>query len=218
MTTTFSRRVLIFSGGQLDPSTLSYIQEGDFIIGADRGAAFLAEHHIPIHIAVGDFDSVTEQMKEKIEQACERFVACDPVFKDLTDTEMAFQLALERNPKQMLVFGVLGTRFDHSLANVHLLINTLNAGVDCRLIDPHNIIRMMNADKPLRVEQTDYTYASLLPVSPEVTGITLEGFLYPLDNATLRLGQSLAVSNELKAPIGTITISDGILLVMQSKD
>lgn len=63
-----------------------------------------------------------------------------------------------------------------------------------------------------------YTYTSLLPMTSEVTGIQLEGFMYPLHNATLKMGQSRAVSNKLMASKGTISIKSGLLLVIQSKD
>jgi thiamine pyrophosphokinase len=52
----------------------------------------------------------------------------------------------------------------------------------------------------------------------EVTGITLRGFQYPLTDATLTIGQSLGISNVLLEPEGTITIKEGLLLVIQSSD
>jgi len=59
---------------------------------------------------------------------------------------------------------------------------------------------------------------SLLPLTPVVTGITLEGFRYPLTNARLEIGQSLGISNVLEASEGAVTVGDGMLLVMFSRD
>jgi len=58
----------------------------------------------------------------------------------------------------------------------------------------------------------------LLPLTHEVTGICLEGFMYPLDHATIRMGQSLGISNKLLDKSGTVTIDSGLLLIIQSKD
>ncbi len=211
-------RIIIFSGGELTTSALTDIEPEDFIIGVDRGAAFLMEHQIHMHIAVGDFDSVTKETKEQIASISDRFIDCDPIYKDLTDTEMALELALEHNPSSIVIHGALGTRIDHSLSNIHLLRRTLEAGTQCTLVDPHNEITIMDASRPYHVKRTSFTYVSLLPLSLQVTGVSLEGFRYPLHQATLTIGKSLSVSNELTADVGTITITDGLLLIMSTKD
>jgi thiamine pyrophosphokinase len=63
-------------------------------------------------------------------------------------------------------------------------------------------------------------YISLLPLTGEVTGVTLEGFYYPLENAALRVGFPRAISNELADGAGQarITLAQGILIVIESKD
>jgi thiamine pyrophosphokinase len=39
-----------------------------------------------------------------------------------------------------------------------------------------------------------------------------------LDNATLKMGESLGISNQLTDSQGTITVEGGLLLVIQSND
>ncbi|MNJ71295.1 Thiamine pyrophosphokinase [compost metagenome] len=68
------------------------------------------------------------------------------------------------------------------------------------------------------VQSRGYTYVSLLPLTPEVTGIYLDGFMYPLEDATLKIGQSLGISNRLLDTEGTVRIESGFLLIIQSKD
>jgi len=111
---------------------------------------------------------------------------------------------------------VLGTRFDHSLSNIHLLRKALEAGIPCRIIDERNII--MLTDSGLTVQANGFPYVSLLPLSLDVTGITLTSFRYPLEEASLRIGQSLGISNELTGSEGHIRIRTGLLLVIQSRD
>ncbi|MNC80501.1 Thiamine pyrophosphokinase [compost metagenome] len=83
-------------------------------------------------------------------------------------------------------------------------------------MDTHNYITLTGSQT--EIHDLGYTYVSLLPLTPEVTGITLEGFQYPLTGATLKLGQSLGVSNILTADHGTVSIESGLLLIIQSKD
>ena len=212
------KRVLIFTGGRLDEWAIPLLRSDDYIIGADYGAAFLVKHNIHMHIAVGDFDSVTDDELSAIRSNSDRLVQFDATMKDYSDTELAFRLAAEQSPDEILLFGAIGTRFDHSLANVHLLMNGLHLGITCRIIDEYNEIQLTQSELHISNPEHRYTYVSLLPVSMEVHGVTLVGFQYPLNDATLTIGQSLAVSNKLTAATGIIRIRSGYLLVIQSKD
>ncbi|MDR6882822.1 thiamine diphosphokinase [Bacillus sp. 3255] len=210
------KRIIIVTGGTLGDWALDIIQEADVLVGSDRGALFLIQHGYEPDISMGDFDSVTAEELDLIRSSSRSFIECDPVHKDLTDTEMAFNWALDRHPDHILILGALGTRFDHSLANVHLLRKSTELGISCSIIDANNHILVMN--QSTRVERGRYSHISLLPLSLEVTGITLHGFQYPLHQATLVIGQSLGISNILTEPEGLIEISSGLLLVIQSKD
>ncbi|ULL19182.1 thiamine diphosphokinase [Paenibacillus sp. H1-7] len=211
-------RILIFSGGSLGKWSLEAISPGDILVGADRGALFLLQHGYIPDLALGDFDSVTAEEVKQIEKGSRSFISCDPVMKDWTDTEMAFNWALERKPSEIVMLGVLGSRWDHSLANLHLLRKGLEAGVPCRIVDAHNQITLLDSSSPLMLARSRFANVSLLPLSLQVTGITLQGFQYPLNDATLTLGQSLGISNVLLEPQGRIAITDGLLLVVQSSD
>ena len=211
-----SKRILIFTGGNLESWAFELIHQEDLLIGVDRGALFLVQHGYKPDLALGDFDSVSEGEKAEILKQAQTFFDCDPIMKDQTDTEMALMWALDQQPEEILVFGALGTRFDHSLANVHLLRRSLERNIPCRIIDQYNMLQLM--DRQLVVQKGAYTHVSLLPLSIEVTGITLDGFKYPLNQATLTIGDSLGISNLLMGPSGEITIDSGLLLIIQSKD
>lgn len=209
-------RIMIITGGTLGDWALGEIRQDDILVGSDRGALFLIQHGYQPHISMGDFDSVTSEELLLIRASSHAFIDCDPIYKDLTDTEMAFNWALDQQPDQILLLGALGTRFDHSLANVHLLRKGLAQGIPCAIMDGNN--HLMVIDRTTRVQRGPYTHISLLPLSLEVTGITLHGFQYPLQQATLTIGQSLGISNILQETEGLIELSTGLLLVIQSKD
>lgn len=212
-----NNRIIICTGGQLGSWTLPLIHPGDTLIGADRGALFLVQHGFTPDLALGDFDSVTPEQLELIRSNSRKTLAYDPIDKDYTDTELAFRHALDQSPYEIVMLGALGSRFDHSLANVHLLKLALEKGIKASITDEHNTITLVGTGT-IELHQSDYSHISLLPLSEQVTGITLNGFAYPLHEATLQIGQSLGISNILADPVGTLTVRTGILLVIQSKD
>lgn len=214
-------RYVICSGGQLGDWALAELREGDVLVGADRGALFLVDRGFSPDMALGDFDSVSAGELMRIRTGSRRFEACDPIAKDWTDTEMALRWVLAQQdpkPDEVVLIGVLGSRWDHSLANIHLLRVLLEAGVRGRIVDETNELHLVDGSKPLTLARTRHTYVSLLPLSLEVTGITLNGFQYPLLDATLTIGQSLGISNVLLEQTGTIRLRDGLLLAIQSMD
>lgn len=211
-----NKRALIFTGGNLSLQILDIIQENDYIIGADRGALFLIENGISPHISVGDFDSISAEQLELVTSKSKETVKCDPIDKNLTDTELAFDVAIERDASEILILGGTGTRIDHTLANIHMLLRGVQHHVHCSILDEHNFITLTGST--CEVEDQGFTYVSLLPLTPEVTGIDLEGFQYPLHQATLKIGQSLGISNRLSGRRGTVSVEGGLLLIIQSKD
>jgi thiamine pyrophosphokinase len=210
------KRIVIVTGGTLGDWVLKEIQQDDLLVGSDRGALFLLRHGLQPDIALGDFDSVTETELADIQAGSKVFLSCDPIDKDLTDTELAFDWALAQQPSAIHLLGALGTRLDHSLANIHLLRKGLVQGVSCKIIDAYN--KIMLIQEPTLVDKGGYANVSLLPLSMDVTGITLHGFQYPLHQAKLSIGQTLGISNVLVDHQGLIEIESGYLLVIQSND
>jgi len=211
-------RAVILGGGQLGEWALTHIRPDDLLVAADRGSLFAVQHGLKPQMSLGDFDSITTAQFAEVEAGSEAVNACDPVWKDLTDTEMAFEYALSRGVQEILMLGVTGTRLDHTLANIHLLAAAEQRGVQAVIIDANNEIRLATNRRRLTIVPSGYRYVSLLPLTWQVTGITLTGFRYPLEDAVLTLGMTRGISNELIAGCGTIELKTGELLVIQSRD
>jgi len=184
-------------------------------IGADEGALWLVEHGFRPTMAVGDFDTVGDEGLQRLAavRIPRRIFARD---KDVTDTDLAVEAAREFQPDVLIVYGGIGTRFDHTLANVHLLYRLVRHGCRAYLADPHNRIHLFGPGT--HILRSTFPFVSLLPWSEEVQGITLRGFRYPLENATLTWGTSRGISNELLASNGEIRVCEGYLLVVESRD
>ncbi|MFM1650643.1 thiamine diphosphokinase [Brevibacillus sp. B_LB10_24] len=213
---TVAGRVHICAGGTLD--VLPNAMPGDILIGVDAGALRLLEAGAVPTLAVGDFDTIGEAGLSKLVRSgveIRRF----PERKDATDSDIGLQAALSFQPKEIFMYGALGGRMDHSLANVQLLWQAHQAGVWMQIESGDNRIALLSERfRRCRLTRDHYQYVSLLPLSPLVTGITLEGFAYPLHDARLELGSTLGVSNQLTGEAGRIQIESGALLVMSTRD
>lgn len=217
-------QALIISGGNLDMEFAgSYIEDYEFActIAADRGMEFFYERKMTPDYIVGDFDSVEPKILDYFRNMDEDrrpvILQFQPE-KDETDTELAVRIAAQQGCDMLHLLGATGTRLDHLLGNLHILGAAMQQGVECRMVDRNNRIRMINRGIRLRREEQYGTYVSLLPFTPQVAGLTLRGFQYPLENAVLECYHSLGVSNEIVDEEAEISFREGVLLVVEAKD
>lgn len=211
---------IIVTGGNVNVEFLKeYLSNNsyDTIIAVDKGLeALYLLNILPDHI-VGDFDSVSNHILH--------FYTNKNVIvhqynseKDYTDTDIALKLAMELNSTNITILGATGTRIDHILANIHILLQTLDKNIHCSIIDEYNKIYLINSNTTLKKNLSFGKYVSLIPLTTTVTGVTLKGFKYLIENYTLEIGQSLGISNEINEDIATIELKQGCLIVIESKD
>jgi thiamine pyrophosphokinase len=210
------KAVLVCNGSIYDYNFIKkYIEQADYIISVDGGASHLKKMGIAPDILIGDFDSANSiDIEYFMEQGIEAYKF--PIQKDMTDSELAIEKAVEMGADELVLIGALGSRADHSLANILLLKKSLDIGVRTCIINENNKIFMFNDTFSLKKEE-GYKL-SLIPVSETVTGVCTKGLKYKLDDATMSLGTSWGVSNEFIDEDITVKIKEGILLVCMSKD
>ncbi|WP_312469257.1 thiamine diphosphokinase [Neobacillus sp.] len=211
----------IVAGGPagLLPDLAEYREEGAIWIGVDRGVYYLLKRDIKPLIAFGDFDSVSQEELTLIEGHVGELKRYKPE-KNETDMELAFNWALGQNPSIVRLFGATGGRLDHLFANVQLLYNPLKEKKSAAiyLIDRHNTVFLKEPGTYTIKNNPAEKYISFVPLTLNVTNLTLEGFKFPLKNRHISLGSTLCISNELISDYGTFSFSEGILIVIRSND
>ena len=120
---------------------------------------------------------------------------------------------MEAGAREIFLLGATGSRLDHSLANLYLLYKAARLGIKLSLVDRINQVWLVEGK--IRLRGTRGQYLSLLPLSPQVTGVTTRGLKYPLDGATLVWGSSWGISNEFLGGEAEVTLDEGLLLVIQ---
>ncbi len=210
-------KALIACSGEIkDYSFCSrHIKDLDYIIGVDGGAHHLLRLGLKPDVLLGDFDSILESDLEYFKNENIEILKY-PSEKDLTDSELAIETVLEKGCDTVIMIGCIGSRVDHSIANIQLLKKLLDNGVKGIIVNENNEITLIRDH--LELKREDNTRVSLLSLTDKVTGITLKGFYYPLNDFTLELGSARGVSNEFAEDTAEITIKEGLLLVIKARD
>lgn len=223
-------RVLIFVNGIVTEYDWlqALVQDDDYLICADGGTYHcLACNRIP-HIVVGDMDSLEPETAALLAAEgvlLERY----PTTKNETDLELAINLAINQVAQQaadeptmedsststseILLLGVLGGRLDQMLANL-LILAQREWPVPMRIVDREESAQLVRGGQSVAVHGHVGDTISAIPISPTVAGITYTGLLYPLIDATLHIGSTRGISNELAQESATITVAEGDLLLV----
>jgi thiamine pyrophosphokinase len=181
------------------------------IICADGGARHLYEIDLIPDVIIGDLDSLDPEIQRYCQDRGSRIIR-HPAAKDETDTQLALDYAIEIAPDEIYVFGACGTRIDHTLANISLLVSGLKQNIPIKLIDEWCEIFIVTGNCIIEGEAGQTV--SLIPFSERVAGITLKGFEYPLENGFMEAGKPYGISNRLNSSAGIVTVGSGQLLVV----
>ena len=205
--------IAIVAGGTCNLSLYKDILADAFIIGADRGALYLAESGYKIDIAVGDFDSVSESEMEKI---CKNTGDLDRLVpeKDETDLEHALKRAFFL-PGTIHILGATGTRLDQTFSAINLLKLCHDNHREAYIYDRNNRIRLIEGHAVIRKGR--YRYVSLIPYGDIMVNVSLKGFKYSGEHITLERKTSLGISNEITGDEAEIECR-GYLYVFESED
>lgn len=211
---------LILTGGTIDikfASTYCSNITWDYCIAADHGASAARALQIIPDCLIGDFDSVISEDLDYFRRKGIEVIEFPPE-KDYTDTHLAIETAIQKGAELITILGATGTRLDHVLANIGLLHLGLKQNVTIQLVDTNNRIRMTKSELIIRKSEQFGSQISLLAFGGEAAGIDLAGFYYPLQNGTLSCDVSVGISNVLVEEEGRISVKQGTLLVIESKD
>jgi thiamine pyrophosphokinase len=210
------RVVFVICGGPIgDPAFL--IRERDRhepagLICADGGARHLLAQGMTPDLIIGDMDSLDVEIQRELVVRGSRIIRY-PEAKDETDAELALKMAFMMSPDEIRIYGAIGARIDHTLANLSLLAVAAENGVEARLLDEWCEITLIRRSGVIdgEVGQT----VSLFAFGSEAAGVTLEGFEYPLRDGTLVRFSPLGVSNRLAAARGVVTVASGDVLAIR---
>jgi thiamine pyrophosphokinase len=206
-----ARALVVLAGAGFDPVRLrAEAARGGAVVAVDAGAALCLEAGLVPDAVVGDFDSLDEGTRGRLDPA--RLArTTDPETNDL-EKALAWIAAHQPDATDVVLAAggnVDGGRMDHAIANLGPLLR-----------EPHGRLSMVDGEGRLfalrlgRVLLNGLTghRLSFLPWSLHGVGVSESGMRYPLERAHLLLG-GRGVSNEITADEATVTVHEGVALV-----
>ena len=205
-------KAYIFTGGEIFHQYIEEKPDGnDLVIAADAGyknAALMGAH---INILIGDFDSLGDTPDDVDE------VFRLPEEKDVTDTQIAVDMAVERGADEIVIVGSTSGRLDHTLSTLAILEKYWEKRLPIYIVNGQNRVRYIR-DSGFIVVRSQYKYFSVIAADEKVKGVSIEGGKYPLIKKTLLRNHQFAVSNEITKNCALITVKKGGIYIIESKD
>ncbi|WP_314686607.1 thiamine diphosphokinase [uncultured Bifidobacterium sp.] len=210
---------LLFAAGSY-PDPLPPLPAADIVIAADGGLDVLRRLGRRADVAVGDFDSLVGARPRDGGPDAARVIALPPQ-KDDTDMLAALKTGWSLGARVFHVFGGLGGRVDHSLANMQTMA----------LLAAHGGIGFLHGDGQVVTAVADgrlsfpahacapRSMVSVLSHTDESRGVSETGLKYGLDGVTMSNVQVRGVSNEFLDRIpAVVEVRHGTLVVTFPED
>jgi len=211
------RAAIFLNGTPEEPGLLLMAAEkADLVIAADDGTRHALDAGIVPDLVVGDMDSLGDEGAREAEKLGARLER-HPVKKDKMDGHLAVLAARERGAVELDLLCAFGGKFSALFAVPHLLLAAERMGVRATAIAGWGRIFVMEAGSCV-VAGTPGDGVSVFPFTGPATGVDLEGFVYPLTDARLEIGDTLGFHNELAGDEGMVSVRDGALLVIHEPE
>ena len=211
-------RALVFANGDLnDGPAVQAALEGAgeaLIIAADCGARLALACGLAPALVIGDLDSAPPALLEQLQRQGAQ-VQRVPAEKDETDLELALLEAARRGAQPITLIGAAGGRLDHMLANVYLLAMPALRGRDVRAVSGRQTLWLIGPGEHALHGAAGDTI-SLIPLTPEASGIVTEGLSYPLRGESLVMGAARGISNVMLDGAARVTLGAGLLVVVHT--
>ncbi|EHJ51978.1 thiamine diphosphokinase [Streptococcus macacae] len=206
--------IALFCGGDLDYFTDDF----DYFVGVDRGSLVLIENHLPLDLAIGDFDSVSADERNLIGSKAKEFITA-PAEKNDTDTEFALKTIFNRfsDTAQVTLFGAFGGRVDHTLANIFLPSDPelYPYMQNIKIQDCQNELHFFPAGRHQVEQKSGMSYISFM--TADASRIEIMDAKYELSEKNYFL-KKIYSSNEFVGKPIHFKVYSGYAIVIQTKD
>lgn len=212
---------VIVAAGSLDTEEsffyASLLRQNAFYIAVDGGLKLFHDQNFKPDLFLGDMDSINPKDMEWacIEKIPQKRFPCD---KDKTDTHLALDIAIEYKKDPIYILGATGSRLDHTLGNLYLLVYAYQKGVDAKILNPWHQITLLTPSCKRILKKQYGEIVSVLPVSSIIHGLTMEGFQWNLQEQSVAQGLTWTISNSLKEEQGNISLKEGIAFIIQVRN
>lgn len=207
-------KCIIVGAGEFDKDNW-YYEEDDYVIAADAGWMILEEMGIVPNLLIGDMDSLSENgVEPKYPDDCK--IEILPTHKDDTDMLAAIRKGLELGYIEFQIYGGLGGRLDHTIANIQCLLFLHNRGARGILYGKQCTLQLLVNGK-ITFPAAARGRISVFAHGGIAYGVTEKGLCYTVDKVNLNPEFPIGVSNEFVGCESSIEVENGMLLLYTDK-
>lgn len=228
-------KCILVCAGDLEISEIP-IREEDMVIAVDGGYLYCQVFGIEPDVVIGDFDSLEEkylaEIEEKYEKSTEgrakaaekkcteavsetrkkRMIRLNPV-KDDTDTLAALRLGLGEGFREFHLYGAMGGRLEHTIANLQCLMFLKDAGASGYIWDGAAMTTLIR-NESISFRREMEGMVSVFAFGGTAQGVSEKGLKYTLTDETIRESFPIGVSNEFIGERAQIEVTSGSLLII----
>lgn len=198
------KKVLLFVNGEPPKHYPNNFHQYDYIACTDGAYHnYLIQTTIKPHFIIGDLDSLSTE-------AVDSTIAIIPTpDQSKTDFEKALLFLADKGAKIFDIYGATGNASDHFFGNLSVAKQYYHR---YQLTFYDNYCYFFFAERATTLSNVKNRTISLIPL-PVVEQLTLTGFEYPLNNATLQFGGFTSLRNKAIKDEATVTFTEGDLLI-----
>jgi len=189
----------------------SLLADAAHVVAADGAGEWCVRLGRVPDVVVGDFDSALPGAEQRLADLG-ALVERHPSDKDLTDLELAVDLALARWALPVCLTAAFTGRMDHTLAAIGLV---LRGGAGASVAEPGWRAWACLPGEPLTVGLPAGTTFSVIAAGPS-TGVNVSGARWKLEDHTLEPLSGRGVSNEAVGGDILVSVASGQLVVLAS--
>ena len=180
----------------------------DEIIGVDNGTAHLFDRSLIPSKVLGDFDSITPDLLEKVENMNIDLISYEPN-KDKTDFELSLDSINEPEEKNIFIIGGEEGEIDHLFSIFSLVINyEFATNVTWLYMDKTIVFR-----NDVSIFLNKGSKFSIVPLT-DLKSLTISGAKWNVDKEDVEAGSSKTLRNESVDNQISICCSQGLFSVI----
>lgn len=199
-----SHTLLIGNGEKISSARLRQLaRQAQVLLAADGGCSALLQAGLMPDWVIGDLDSLPAADAKKIPV---QHLIHIPT-QENNDLEKALSFLVKKGVRSCTLTGITGGRLDFTLGNL-LLLRRFARKMQLRLAgDGWDFFLLTHTQ---RLSCAKGVRASLLPLTT-CRGVSLEGFVYSLQQSNLTVGTTRTLSNQTTRTAVTVHLKNGIL-------
>lgn len=208
---------ILIGAGDLAISEIP-VGENDLCIAVDGGYEYCKLLEITPDYILGDFDSISEKEAETVAEIAkqqEEKVIILPVEKDDTDMLAAIKLGLSEGYQSFRIYGGMGGRIEHTIANIQCLLYLKEHNAVGYLMDGTGMI-LVAKEEEISFQDSLEGYMSLFSMGDAAT-VTIENMKYSLKEQEITNSFPIGISNEfILGEKGKVTVHKGAVVMIIS--